>query len=68
MRKDRVVVLPFLGYIISLFATRVQGSFNASVLSFWYTLNTFDPSLWCYLILIEGSSTIEIDLFVAKLC
>jgi hypothetical protein len=37
-------------------------------LFFWCTLNTFDPSLKCYLILIEGSSTIEIDLFVAKLC
>ena len=68
MRKDPVLVLPFLGDIISLFATRVQGSFNASVLSFWCTLNTFDPSLKRYLILIEGSSTIEIDLFVAKLC
>lgn len=65
MRKDRVVVLPFLGYIISLFATRVQGSFTASILSFWCT---FDPILKRYLILIEGSSTIEIDLFVAKLC
>ena len=68
MRKDWVVVLPFLGYIISLFATRVQGSFTASILSFWCTLNTFDPILKRYLILIEGSSTIEIDLFVAKLC
>jgi hypothetical protein len=68
MRKDSVPVLPFLRDIISLFATRVQASFNASVLSFWRTLNTFDPNLCCYLILIEGSSTIEIDLYVAKLC
>jgi hypothetical protein len=68
MRKDPVLVVPFLGYIISLFVTRVQGPFTASLLSFWCTLNIFDPSLKRYLILIEGSSTIEIDLFVAKLC
>lgn len=68
MRKDPVLVIPFLGDIIFLFAIRLQGSFTASVLSFWCTLNTFDPSLKRYLILIEGTSTIEIHFFVAKLC